>query len=226
MNVQNELYISRATVYNDGMHTFSRYCTVASILFVLLTISAEQGDSTIESGSVARLLPDSLSRPQKGEATRYPQDLIIGELGHGEVPEEAYFYAKMILGGFLGQSQEVEVLVGDIWQRTKDAVDVIAPQKFRLGGGRQETDGGVSFIFRFIGREQWLTGEIYVRFQDAIPTLMQEEGGAAEEDAVPAEIEYTRAGWQVDDILLDDPKRIGESGTVYQYDFSPYERFF
>lgn len=201
---------------------------MVSILFLLLTVSAEEGGG---------LLPGSLSRPQKGEAARYPQDLIIGELGRGEAPEAVYYYAKKILDSFISQKQEAEGMDRGIWRQTKAGADAISPQKFRLGGGRQEADGSVSFIFRFIGREQWLAGEIYVRFQDAMPVVRQEEtavqgGGTAAEAgnpdkaAAPAEIEYTKAGWQVDDIILDDPKRIGENGTAYQYDFSPYERFF
>ncbi|MDR0374591.1 MAG: hypothetical protein LBH85_02590, partial [Treponema sp.] len=194
------------------------------------------------------LLPASLSRPQKGEAARYPEDMIIGELGIGEAPEEAYDYVKKTLGGFFGQQQEAEGVSGDVWQRTKSSIGVISPQKFRLGGGRKEADGNTSFIFRFIGREQWVVGEIYVRFQDAAPVTRQEETAAQDDEAVeaagtvedgnaepvapldentaPVDIEYTRAGWRVDDIILDDPKYIGESGAVYRYDFSPYERFF
>ncbi|MDR2447030.1 MAG: hypothetical protein LBD58_07060 [Treponema sp.] len=219
------------------MRTIPFYCALAIILFVFLTISAEENGG---------LLPDSLSRPQKGEAARYPEDMIIGELGIGEASEEAYGYAKKVIGSLLGQQQKAEGISGDVWQRTKASVDAVSPQKFRLGGGRKETDGNTSFIFRFIGRERWVVGEIYVRFQDAVPVPMQKEDAAQDDEAAaesvesgdpepaeppdenitPAEIEYTQAGWRVDDILLDDPKHTGESGAVYQYDFSPYERFF
>jgi hypothetical protein len=215
------------------MRTVPLYCALAIILFVFLTTSAGEG---------AGLLPDSLSRPQKGEAARYPEDMIIGELGSGEAPEDAYAYVKETLGSFLGQRQEAEGVSGDVWQRTKASIDAVSPQKFRLGGGREETDGNTSFIFRFVGRERWIVGEIYVRFQDAAPVATQKETVAQDdemaetgtpepatppdENITPAEIKYTQAGWRVDDIMLDDPKQIGESGVVYQYDFSPYERFF
>jgi hypothetical protein len=216
------------------MRTNSLYCAIAIILFVFLTTAAEEGGGVV---------PDSLSRPQKGEAARYPEDMIIGELGIGEASEDAYNYVKKALGSFLGQRQEAEGINNDVWQRTKASINAVSPQKFRLGGGRKETDGNTSFIFRFIGREQWIVGEIYIRFQDAEPVPTQgetavqademAEAGEAEPAApppdkniAPVEIEYTQAGWRVDDIILDDPKQIGESGAVYQYDFSPYERFF
>ncbi|MDR0707876.1 MAG: hypothetical protein LBF60_08400 [Treponema sp.] len=215
------------------MRTIPFYCAIA---IAFLTATAGEGGG---------LLPDSLSRPQKGEAARYPEDMIIGELGIGDAPEEAYGYVKKALGSFLGQQQEAEGISGDVWRRTKASVDAISPQKFRLGGGRKETDGATSFIFRFVGREQWIVGEIYVRFQDAAPVIVQKEDAAQDdetaesveagdpepaappdENSTPAEIEYTQAGWRIDDIIMDDPKYIGESGAVYQYDFSPYERFF
>ncbi|MDR0558203.1 MAG: hypothetical protein LBG43_10150, partial [Treponema sp.] len=211
---------------------------------------AEEGAGTV---------PGSLSRPQKGEAARYPEDMIIGALGIGEAAEEAYEYVKKTLSGFLVQRREAEGVSGDVWRRTKASIDAVSPRKFRLGGGRRDADGGTSFIFRFIGRERWVVGEIYVRFQDAAPAAARQEASAQDdevemaapmetavsaepaelveagaqepaappdENITPPEIEYTQAGWRVDGIILDDPKQIGESGAIYQYDFSPYERFF
>jgi hypothetical protein len=77
---------------------------------------------------------------------------------------------------------------------------LIAPRQYRLGGGREEPDGSTSFLFRFIGREQSIAGELY---------LIREE-----------EI------WRLDDMVTEDARNISEGEEAYKFDFSPYERFF
>jgi hypothetical protein len=247
------------------MKKMKKIACIALAAFAALTFSAESS-----------LLPDSLARPQKGEAPRYPQDVIIGALGRGAASEEAYAFAKRTLEGCLnGQALPAEVRAG-----SEGAIAAIAPQKVRLGGGREEaaagSDGGTaaSFLFRFIGRESWIAGEIYVRYREAgataqnppppaetaIPTSAAEAPAAdalppetaaalpdpATESGEPAEPEQSPAapdleaapsapaappnpvpaGWVVDDIILDAARANGDTGAAYQYDFSPYERFF
>jgi hypothetical protein len=81
-----------------------------------------------------------------------------------------------------------------------EALGAVEPRRFRLGGGREEPDGSVSFLVRFIGRDQWIAGELYLQFSDD--------------------------QWNLDDIVLEKPREIGQAGPEYRFDFSPYERFF
>jgi hypothetical protein len=157
--------------------------------------------------------PDSLRRPQKGEAARYPQDIIIGELGRGQASGGAYAYVQTVLAALLQGKTAAPILTTvdeALLQSSLATLKAISPQKVRAGGGRAEQDGSTSFLFRFIGREQWIVGEIYVRFEDAQTT---EDGGSP-------------GRWITDGLMLDDIKAAGTTGEVYRYDFSPYERFF
>jgi hypothetical protein len=81
-----------------------------------------------------------------------------------------------------------------------EKLGALEPRKFRIGGGREEADGSVSFLFRFISRDQGIAGELYLR---------QEEGI-----------------WLADDIILEEPQTSPIPGERYAYDFSPYERFY
>jgi hypothetical protein len=74
----------------------------------------------------------------------------------------------------------------------------INPRTFRIGGGREEPDGSTSFLVRFIGREKWIVGELFLR-SDA-------------------------SGWKFDALVLEGPQ--DADATSYHYDLSPYERFF
>ncbi|MDR0645143.1 MAG: hypothetical protein LBG05_09645 [Treponema sp.] len=168
--------------------------------FVILLLSADIG------------VPDNLRKPQKGEAPRYPKDIVIGELGRGEASEEAYVFAKKILSGILRGEKVADPGV-------VENIQSVAPQKFRIAGGREE-DGSVSFIFRFIGREKWIVGEIYVRFES-----LQEITVVSDTEQTDSSV-IKEAGWKLDDIILDDAKAVGQSAKTYTYDFSPYERFF
>jgi hypothetical protein len=78
----------------------------------------------------------------------------------------------------------------------------MGPQQYRLGGGREEADGSVSFLFRFIGRDLSMAGELYIRFNNN--------------------------AWRLDDIIVEEAKALSEGGLMntYKFDFSPYERFF
>ncbi|MDR2485113.1 MAG: hypothetical protein LBD55_06940 [Treponema sp.] len=148
-------------------------------------------------------VPDIIQRPQRGEAPRYPQDTIIGTLGQGEASETAYNVARNILNAILSKNREAAIL-SDLGEASlKDlfeTLEAVNPQKFRLGGGREEPDGSTSFLVRFVGRERWITGELYLRFDEN--------------------------QWKWDDLILEEPQDISTGEDKYRFDFSPYERFF
>ncbi|MDR1950014.1 MAG: hypothetical protein LBQ38_11530 [Spirochaetaceae bacterium] len=161
-------------------------------------VALEVGSSGFET------IPEEVRRPRKGEAPRYPRDLVIGTLGRGTAPEEAYALARNCLGAILVKNQASEYLAAlDTGKKETifAGLEPAAPRKFRIGGGREEPDGSVSFLFRFIGRERSIAGELYL---------------------MPGEEEQ----WLFDDIILEDPQELADGKKAYQYDFSPYERFF
>jgi hypothetical protein len=150
-------------------------------------------------------VPEALRRPQRGdEAPRYPRDAVIGELGRGLADEAAYRYARNLLQGVLSGSRESALLAGTKASQLEElftSLEPISPQQFRLGGGREEADGATSFLFRFIGRDMSVAGELYVSL--------------------------TENKWQLEDILVEEARALSETGmNTYKFDFSPYERFF
>jgi hypothetical protein len=152
-------------------------------------------------------IPEVLMRPQRGEAARYPTDLVIGALGQGDAPGEAYRFAREVMEAFVMDSRTAPVLtaVNSVSREALfSSLKEIDPRKFRLGSGREEPDGTISFLVRFMGREQGIAGELYVR------------AGAAEES--PA--------WQFDDLILEEPLSLGEMQEGPSFDLPPYERFF
>ncbi|MDR1903803.1 MAG: hypothetical protein LBQ88_16165 [Treponema sp.] len=154
-------------------------------------------------------VPDVIHRPQRGEAARYPQDVIIGVLGRGEAPEDAYILARGLLTALAADNKTAPVISAmdkTLFESLFTRIKPINPRKFRIGGGREEADGGVSFLVRFIGRDEWISGELYLKL----------EAGEQSETAV----------WQVDDLVLEEIQDITASKAPYPYEFSPYERFF
>jgi hypothetical protein len=154
-------------------------------------------------GGESSLIPEDIRRPGTGEAPRYPRDVVIGELGRGAASGDAYEYARRILLALLGDNRDSEYLsrLGSAAvKELLESIGGIQARKFRIGGGREEPDGSISFLVRFIGREQGIAGELYLR---------------REEDA-----------WYCDGLLLEEARNIPEPGSPYTYDFSPYERFF
>ncbi|WP_198429891.1 hypothetical protein [Treponema primitia] len=150
-------------------------------------------------------IPEALRQPQRGdESPRYPRDAVIGELGRGLAPEEAYRYARNLLEGVLSGNRESARLAGiaqSLLEELFTSLEPMNPQKYRLGGGREEADGSTSFLFRFIGRDMSLAGELYLQSADD--------------------------KWQLEDILVEEARALSEGGmNTYKFDFSPYERFF
>jgi len=81
-----------------------------------------------------------------------------------------------------------------------EEIKSITPRTYRLGGGRVEVDGSVSFVLRFLGSTESMAGELYIR---------------QEEEA-----------WLLDDLLLEEKRALAEIRDSYRYDFPPYGRFF
>jgi hypothetical protein len=169
-----------------------------------LSVEGDSGEGEAEeTGFFGGTVPLDLLRPQRGEAPRYPQDLLIGVLGRGAAPEGAYLFAQELLAAIVAENQNFPAfsvlnrdVLTDIFQNTKE----IKPLKGRLGGGQREADGSVSFLIRFIGREQGISGELYLREEET--------------------------KWRFEDIILEEPRSLTGIGDGYSFDFSPYERFY
>ncbi|MDR2786519.1 MAG: hypothetical protein LBB83_11465 [Treponema sp.] len=176
------------------------YRFIACFLILGAVVFAQEEAGTVWEGSI----PEQIRRPQRGgEAPYYPRDVVIGEMGKGEASEAAYRFAREVLSAFLYGNSDAAALAGIgplLLEETQKALKEINPLKFRIGGGREEEDGSVSFLFRFLGREQGAAGELYIRRQDE--------------------------KWEFDDILVESPHDITGRLEIYPYDFTPYERFF
>ena len=178
-------------------------------------------------------IPSVLLRPERGEAPRYPRDLVIGELGQGEASDEAYQFAKSVMTALLSGARNSPAFTGSavlITDNLIESIKSIRPRYYRLGGGRTEADGSVSFLLRFMGREESITGELYVR-QEVLVTHKTQE--VTEEDAQNGEetmkeevIEVRTRKWILDGLSLEDKRALSEIRDSYRYDFSPYERFY
>jgi len=130
----------------------------ALILFLFISVFAMAQD--FSRGSI----PDELLRPKRGEAPRYPVDTVIGELGKGSASSPAFSFANYIGSAFLSGKKENPALASvnsAVKENILTALEVINPVSFRIGGGREEADGAVSFLVRFIGKDRGITGELY-----------------------------------------------------------------
>ena len=143
-------------------------------------------------------IPEILRRPDRGEAPRYPIDVVIGSLGRGSAPEGAYNYALNLLSAMVAgnTANAGQVLTREIMGE----VTSLRPRSYRLGGGRTEADGFVSFLIRLLSQNESITGELFIRL---------------EED-----------GWILDGIILEDRQDISSIQGGARFDFSPYERFY
>ncbi|GMO43179.1 MAG: hypothetical protein Ta2B_23650 [Termitinemataceae bacterium] len=149
------------------------------------------------------IIPAVLLRPARGEVMIYPIDAVIGEMGQGESDTVSYNFARSVLGDVqrkVNNSARLSLLTEDAKARLFGKIDEVVPRKFRLGGGKIETDGTTSFLFRFIGRESELAGELYLILEDG--------------------------KWITDDILSEDVKPLSNGESINAYVFTPYERFY
>ena len=164
---------------------------------------------TESQGTQNSTIPDALRRPERGETPRYPKDVVIGELGQGVSPDGAYHLARQLLSVLISGSKDAQILADSLSVLTEsqfEELNSIVPRSYRIGGGRIEADGSVSFLVRFLGNEESISGELYLR---------QIENEAPQE-----------ARWLLDDLILEDKRTISEIRDSYRYDFSPYERFY
>ncbi|MDR0475453.1 MAG: hypothetical protein LBH43_17500 [Treponema sp.] len=189
------------------------FLIIACFLFALAGLGFAQDEGN-NAGMPRGSIPEDLLRPQRGEAPRYAIDTAIGPLGRGSASQEAYQFARRIAEALLGGNMEAPSLSAmniDSIESCMSALEPVSPRNFRLGGGRGETDGSVSFLIRFLGREQVITGELYIRREES----KADEGGRAQ------------SRWIFEDLILENPKNRTESEkTEQRFDFPPYERFF
>jgi len=191
-----------------------RICRFCFLLFISAFAVAQEPVVSISRGSI----PEALLRPARGEAPHYPIDTVIGPLGQGEASASAYFFANSVAAGLLSGKMEHQALSG-VNSISRESylseLKVIVPQKFRIGGGREEPDGAISFLVRFIGREKSITGELYIRY------LTRQIQGEAEEAA-------TGGSWVLEELLLEEAMDhdAEQKESQYQINLFPYERFY
>ena len=203
-------------------------------------------------------IPEDLLRPRRDEAPRYPIDTVIGELGRGRASPEAYEIARKTAAALLAGNMSAPVLssvdkvfLEDCMTKLKS----INPQFFRLGGGQEEPDGSFSFLVRFSGREEGITGELFVRLdkqrpppvpsqparESNTPSTEPESAQSTTEEnsdttapqktepaAVPPQNVSAEKVWFFEDLILEEPRSREAENTEnrHRFDFSPYERFF
>jgi len=183
-------------------------------LFLLMPVLAFSQDRSVFRGSI----PEDLLRPARGEAPRYPVDIVIGELGRGSASAAAYFYANSVVTGFMSGLMghpALSSIESVIRESLLDSIKLVNPESFRIGAGRIEADGVASFLVRFIGKEQGIVGELYIRYRSR-----QIEGQDGEMT--------TTGSWVFDELILEEARGldIEFKEAVNRLDFNPYERFY
>ncbi|GBU27042.1 hypothetical protein R84B8_00563 [Treponema sp. R8-4-B8] len=163
-------------------------------------------------------IPEELLRPKRGESPRYPIDTVIGELGRGTASEAAFTFANNIGTALLSGDKASSALASiekAVRENLLSSLEAIVPVSFRIGGGREEADGAVSFLVRFIGKDQGITGELYIRH------ITKQTQGQDEEVK-------TVSYWVFEELLLEEAKdrEVEQKESIYRHDFYPYERFY
>jgi len=197
-----------------------------------------------------------LLRPRRDEAPRYPIDTVIGALGQGQASPEAYAIARKTAAALLAGNMNVPVLssVNKVFlEDCMTTLKSINPQSFRLGSGREEPDGSFSFLVRFTGREEGITGELFVRLdkqrpqpappppaseaeiKPADPESAEMSAGETSDTAAVQETEPVlprnipaEKVWFFEDLILEEPRsrETENRENRHLFDFSPYERFY
>ncbi|MDR1143940.1 MAG: hypothetical protein LBK77_06965 [Spirochaetaceae bacterium] len=168
-------------------------------------------------GELSAILLDIL-RPQYGEESRFPRDYVIGELGRGGASEESYQAARRIMAGLVsGNAAPVLAdLPGGKRAAVLDSIRALGPRAWRIGGGRNEPDGSVSFLIRFLGREQSITGELYLRY--TVPAAEKSAGNGAEsprgETAAGNTADEAAAGIAAGDAAENTEAPAGDAGIA------------
>jgi hypothetical protein len=235
-----DLTFSMSCCYNIRMYTGHK------VLILSLALSAMLPSAMLPSAIIVPVnfalfaqdggsftLPPELHRPQYGEAPRFPEDYWIGELGRGDAGEEAYQFARRFVEDLAGGGQAPAHI-----EAALESLEGLETRNVRIGGGRIEADGSVSFLVRFLGREEALTGEICLRRREQEPGVEVSEISETPEVSETSEVSETpetserpgvseTSAWYVDDLILDQRRPLGESryGPGSE-DLTPYERFF
>jgi hypothetical protein len=204
--------------------------------------SETPGTASMSRGSI----PEELLRPRRGEAPRYPVDTVIGPLGQGKAPDEAFAFARRAaaaLAAGRANDPSLSAINSVLLEGYLSALGTVEPRSFRLGGGQEEADGAVSFLVRFIGRELSVTGELFIRYGekppepppvpgvvDAAEAAEITEAAEAEAVSAPADVVPATAAkaWRLEELILEESRSReseNEEGR-HRFDFSPYERFF
>jgi hypothetical protein len=191
-----------------------RLLACSLFLFTSMPAVSQELGTVLSRGSI----PEELLRPKRGEAPHYPVDIVIGELGQGTASDSAFSFANYICSGFLSGNMENSALASinsAVRESILSSLKIITPANFRIGGGREEVDGAISFLVRFIGREQGITGELYIRY--AARQNRETDGEAR-----------TTGSWTFEELLLEEAKDrdMEQKESMYLHDFYPYERFF
>jgi len=206
------------------------------MFFIIFFLEAQEQESVYR-GSI----PEELLRPRRGEIPHLPVDTVIGELGQGKASDEAFKYANFtascLLKGDIGHSS-FSSISDDLLENYLSALAIIEPRSFRLGGGKEEPDGAVSFLIRFIGKEQGITGELFIRFltkqKEQVAKVTdnkddEEDIEITKPDVVKSEVTAPAEGkWIFEELILEEAKNLGVEirDSLQRFDFSPYERFF
>jgi len=194
-------------MYIDIMRVFSVFT-----LFFLMSAFAFSQENFVSRGSV----PEELLRPAKGEAPRYPVDIIIGELGRGSASAAAYFYANSVVTGLMSGLMghpALSSIDSVIRESHLSAIKLVKPESFRIGAGRVEADGTASFLVRFIGKEQGIIGELYIRYHSR---------------KIEGQETTTTGSWVFDELILEEARGLDVEfkEAINRLDFNPYERFY
>ena len=200
---------------------------------MLCTLYVFPQDESGRRGSI----PEELLRPRRDEAPRYPVDTVIGSLRQDRVPREAYEIAQNTAAAFLAGNINASVFspVNRAFvENCMSILNTINPQFYRLGSGREEPDGSFSFLVRFVGRVQGITGELFVRLEERQPE--PETGIEFSEDNDFEEIPPPSPSpnlpvqkiWLFEDLILEEARSREEENREnrQRFDFSPYERIF
>ncbi|MDR0637840.1 MAG: hypothetical protein LBG27_02880 [Spirochaetaceae bacterium] len=171
-------------------------------LFLAVLVMGESAGFSQESDSIS--IPDAIKRPSRTNTPRYPHDMVIGDLGQGELSQADMDYASSVLRALL-QGREQSPLFSTLNESAAEElvgeVRKIRANKFRIGGGKEIVDGAGSFLFRFIGRDGQVGGAMYfVRGE---------------------------SGYVLDDIILEAiPQDLLNGDKDPMSDIFPYERFY
>jgi len=205
---------------------------ILTCLLFITTLAFSQGQSTYYNrGSI----PEELLRPKRGEAERFPIDTVIGELGQGSASSEAYSFARSIASGFMSGEMGHPNLA-KIHSASREsylsALEAVRPLNYRIGGGREEPDGAISFMVRYIGRDHAITGELFVRYvtthtereirneaKPAETNIEETEDSALVENVELAEIsEATEAIEEEAEIVQEEVKVEVVSASSWEFD--------